>query len=368
MYRKIINIIKSYSLIRLRFDFPKKNKLLLFDEIHSIMLREIIKKDFNILEVRNKKIYFWIYIKQIIFFDLSFKTYCKNYIKFTSPKVIITMNDARFQMYELKSSFKEIYFISVMNGLRFGHWFNKMKNFFPNKFNGDYFFLLNRYYIPQYQKLINSKYHVLGHFRNNSVKVKKTKFHKQFLFISQTFDVKKEVNFHNKLLKFVNLYLSNSNRKIHILLRRKKVNPLQQEEIDYYKKIFKSNCVFHQNEQWEKKYEILDKFENIIFTLSTMGFESIARKKKVANFMPNNFKGSNLHFGWPAPYQKENDFFSTNNLTYNEVSRVLKNIDNCSQNNWNKKYYSAIKDKFYLDENNKKLRNLILKLIKIKKI
>ena len=177
MYKKIINIIKLFFKIKFRFDFPKKKKLLLFDEIHSSVLRDIIKKDFNILEIRSKKIYFWIYLKQIIFFDFTFKTYCKNYIKFTSPKVIITFNDARFQMYELKNNFKNIYFVSVMNGLRFDYWFKDKKKLWPNKLKGDYFFVLNKYYIPKFQNLIESKFHILGHFRNNSIRINKNKIY-----------------------------------------------------------------------------------------------------------------------------------------------------------------------------------------------
>ena len=99
----IIKFIKI--LISFKFDLPKKNNLLLYDEIHSDAFKKIINKNFNTLEIRQKKIYFWIYLKQIIFLDFTFKTYCKNYIKFTSPKVIITFNEARFDMYELKNSF-----------------------------------------------------------------------------------------------------------------------------------------------------------------------------------------------------------------------------------------------------------------------
>ena len=367
----VIGKIKSYLMISIsfRFDLPKKNKILLFDEMHGWALKAIIKKDFGILHIRKKQIYFWIYIRQIFLFDFSFKTYCKNYIKFTSPKVIITFNDARFLMYELKSSFENIYFITVMNGLRWDYWFKTNKILFPNKLKlkGDYFFVLNKHYIPKFQKLLNSEFHALGHFKNNMVKVEKTKFHNQFLLISQNFIIKEDVIFHNKLLNFINLYLSNSNKKLHVLLRRAKNNPSQQDEVNYYKKIFKSNCVLHQtdnNDQWKKKYRIIDKFENIIFTLSTMGYEAMARKKKVAIFVPKYFASSNTHFGWPAPKQKKNDFFSTQNFTYNEVSRVLKNVNNCTQNNWNKKYYSVIKDKFNFNEDNKKLKDLILKLTK----
>ena len=126
LIKRSINILSKIKF----FELPKKNKLLLFDESQSSILRETIKKNFNILYVRDKKIYFWIYLKQVFFFDFSFKTYCKNYIKFTSPKVIICFNDARYQMYELKKSFNNIKFINVINGLRFYQWFKKTNNYF----------------------------------------------------------------------------------------------------------------------------------------------------------------------------------------------------------------------------------------------
>ena len=103
-----------------------------------------------------------------------------------------------------------------------------------------------------------------------------------------------------------------------------------------------------------------------------MGYEAIGIKKKVAVFAPSkinnydaqqNFVYSKYHFGWPAPYQKENNFFSTQNLTYKQVERVLDNVNNCSQVKWDKKYYSFIKDQMYFDKNNEMLKELILKLL-----
>ena len=176
MLNNIFNKINLFSRISFRFDLPIKTKILLYDEIHAHILRETIKRDFNILYLRKKKIYFWIYFKQIIFFDFTFKTYSKNFIKFISPKVIITFNDARFDMYELKKDFKDISFISVMNGIRFEKWFKDRKKLWPKNikiFYGDYFFTLNDYYITHYQKLLKSDYRSLGHFRNNLVNIRK---------------------------------------------------------------------------------------------------------------------------------------------------------------------------------------------------
>ncbi len=375
--QKIFKLYKLFFSIEFRFSFPKKNKILLFDEIHADILKETIKKDFNILEFRKKKIYFWIYLKQIIFFDFTFETYCKNYIKFTSPKVIICFNLLRFQMYQLKKDFKNIYFISICNGNYNDSTYKDLEKIWPKKLECDYLFIFNKYHIPKYKKLIKcNNFQLFGHYKNNLVKINKTKFSKQFLYLSIMFETPNSVNFyvndyHKKLLSLINLYLINYNKKLHILLRSSKNSPLYKFEINFYKKIFQSNCVFHTSNNYKKKYSIIDWFGNIIFTFTSMGYEAISRKKKVVVFAPNTIRYSRYnynvksYFGWPGPDKKKYNFFSTKKLSYNQVKRVLNNVLYCSQSNWNKKYYSIIKDQCYFDSNNKKLKDLIFKLAKI---
>lgn len=374
---RLFKYIKFFFNIRFRFDFPKKNKILLFDEIHADVLKIIFKKDFNILEIRKKNIYFWIYLKQIIFFDFKFETYCINYIKFTSPNVIICFNTLRFQLYQLKNYFKDINFISISNGTYFDNKYEDRKKSWPKNLKCDYLFVNNKFHVSRYKKIIKSNYRIIGYFRNNLVKINKTKPNKQFLYLSTLYEnylgqVDYDPNnFHKKLLNYINLYLIKYNKKIHILLRSSKEYPGHAFEIDYYKKIFQLNCVFHQSNQWRKKYRKLDDFENIIFTFTAMGYEAIARKKKVAVFAPYKTKFSDYkynvktYFGWPGPDKKEFRFFSTKKITYNEVERVLNNVNNCSQLDWNKKYYNIIKDQSYYDSDNKEFRDFILKLAKI---
>ena len=141
--------------------------------------------------------------------------------------------------------------------------------------------------------------------------------------------------------------------------------------MEFYNKFFKSNCVFHKIFDWKKSYQTVDKFENIIFMQSTLGYEAIARKKKVAIFSPSrmsinssskeeNFK---YWFGWPAPYQKKYDFFTSRDLSYNEVKRVINNVKNCRQVTWEKKYYRILKNQLYLNKQNSKLRKIIFNLL-----
>ena len=367
MIKKIIYKVQKLCKIKFRFDFPLPKKILLFDEIHSLTLREIIKKDFNILKVRDEKeIYFWIFFKQIIFLDFTFLTYCKNYIKFISPKIIITFVDTNIQFYELKNNFNNIYFISVQNGVRVEKnrmFYNKLY-IKAKKLKCDHVFIFNKYYIKEYQRIIDSNYHILGNFKNNIIKINKKKTNGDFLFISQfNNSFKKNRNFENKLVNFFNLYFNRSDKKLYILLRNKEPSE-KKREINFFKKILKCKCVFPKTSNLKNPHEILDKFENIITMYSTLGFEAISRKKKVAFFSPIKDFDGNSNFVWPAPYQKKYDFFSAKNLTYNEIKRVLNNVKNCSQNNWEKKYYSILKDQLYFNKNNTKLKKVIYKLLK----
>ena len=81
-------------------------------------------------------------------------------------------------------------------------------------------------------------------------------------------------------MKLVASYFKKSDKKLNILIKQKNLIGAQKEINFYKKKFFNSNCIFHQSNNWHKSYRILDKFENIISTNSTLGYEAISRKKK----------------------------------------------------------------------------------------
>ena len=371
MIKKTFNKIKKFSNIKIRFDLPKSKEILLFDEIGALVLTEIIKKDFSILRIpREIKLYqneleinFWIFLKQVIIFDFKFITYCQNYIKFTSPKVVITFNDNYVHFYKLKEKLKNIHFISIQNGVRLQSWFKSKELIESKNLECDHMFVFNKYILKKYKKYIKTNYHILGGFKNNMVQVNDTKIFNEFLFISQFHkNNKKNQNYQTKVLNLIKKYLSGSNKKLHILLRNKN-SFYQKDEIEYFKKIFQSKCVFHKTSKWEKSYKIMDRFENIIFMFSTLGYEAISRKKKVAIFSPSKFQNYKNYFGWPARIQKDYSFFSIKKLTYNETERVLNNIYNCNQLNWDKKYYNVIKDQLLFNKDNIKLKTVIFNLL-----
>ena len=59
---------------------------------------------------------------------------------------------------------------------------------------------------------------------------------------------------------------------------------------------------------------------------------------------------------------KKIQFFSTRNFSSVEIDRVLENLYNCSESEWNKKYYKAIQDQSHFDQNNKSLKKVDFKI------
>lgn len=363
MINVLKNKIEKFTNIKLRFDFPKSKKIIQYDHMSSDFLKKILKKDINVVSRRKLEIYFWIFIKQIFFFDFSFSTYLKNYIKFTSAKIVITFIDNGFVYYTFKNKIKDVYFISIQVGNRFKSFPDKNSIPFEN-LRCDHIFTLNKYFIKEYKKIIKSDYSVLGAFRNNFMKVNKTQLKNSNLLIGSSNLHKMRIGISHKLFSYLSKYFSDSNKKIYILLKSK-THTGQLNEIKFFKKFFNdSNCIFLKSKKIENSYKIIDKFENIIFTNSTLGYEAIARKKKVAVFAVNKNKIQRNLFGWPKKDQKKNNFFSAKKLNYSEVKRVLDNVNNCSQINWKKKYYRNIRDLMYFGKDNYLLKKVIEDILK----
>ncbi len=361
MFKNLIIKYKNFNNIKFRFDLPPKKKIIQYDELHFLVFKKIFKVDFNVIPTRKKDIYFWIFLKQILYFDFTFKTYITNFAKFTQAKIFITQIDNDIVFYKLKNLIKDVHFISIQNGNRMQQYTSMFRYYKYNKsqkLTCDHIFVFNKYYIKKYQSSINSKFHVLGNFKNNMVEINKTKFKGSFLYISHYHKGYEYRDTIIKSLNLIDLYFLKNDKKINILLRSKNYID-QKKEIDYYNKIFKSVCLFHKSNSWHKSYKILDKFENIIFSDSHLGYEAISRKKKVA-ILPLNKKD---RFGWPAPFKKNYNFFCAKKLTYFETKRVLNNVFHCNENDWNKKYYTNIKDLAYFDKNNSKLKKVIFNLL-----
>ena len=91
--------------------------VLIFDKCGSDNVLKLLPKcKIDILHVRNECLNMTIFLQCIYQFDISTKNYIDNYIKATSPKLIITFIDNNINFYEISVRHKKIATIFIQNG------------------------------------------------------------------------------------------------------------------------------------------------------------------------------------------------------------------------------------------------------------
>lgn len=371
---KIINILKA------KYDFhkPKKKPIIFFDaNLVDLFIKNFnnLKNNHTIIYTRYERINLFVLLKCFISCllkprDASFE-YFWCYINIIKPKVVITFTDNNIVFYRLKKFFPGIKFFSVQSGYR-----RKYLDFFPIikkkkklfNLNCDKIFCANKYYKNFIKKYIYSKFEIIGYWRNNFVNISKKKIKKRekILFISQFREkpFSKHFDLENKLIPIISEFCFY--KKICLFILGCHDNDLVEK--NYYKNLIKknNNWFYIPPKKYPKNYEILDKFENIVFIDSTLGYESLGRKKKLAVFAGRSEKHifpKKEYFGWPKKYKNKN-FFFTHKINTKEVYRVMNNIISLSQEDWNKKYFSKIRDITFFDKNNSILRKAITEALK----
>ena len=97
-YLKAIKIIFKILFSIKDFKFPKKNKILVIDEVTGRKLFKYLNNNYSVLHSRMEKVNIFVLLLTVI--DLIFKNklrfnqyYFLNFIKSVNPKIVITSND-----------------------------------------------------------------------------------------------------------------------------------------------------------------------------------------------------------------------------------------------------------------------------------
>ena len=111
-------------------------------------------------------------------------------------------------------------------------------------------------------------------------------------------------------------------------------------------------------------YSLVNKFETIVFIDSTLGYEAIARKKKIVALSCRKLENTLpfAPFGFPT-IKSNKAFFFTNFNTKKEIFRVLNNVYNLSQKKWVENYQKKLNVFMSFNKDNIILKNTINKLI-----
>ena len=388
--------MRLWHLIRKKWTFKKNNKvdLLIFDDPPVVF----DFKKINYSVYRSDEINIYYLFKSLITLIKSHKKNLNNlsniYFKLmvSAYDPILTVGKDRFGKilkfteffpnkkkiyYEWAYTFKEqititqflIKGLSKRLSLKYSRN-NNLKKRLKKTQGPDFYFV----YDKRSQKFIKQVYQTkvldMGSIRNNERKTKNFRKEYDFMFISNYRPRPPSDNLrYDKIDKFIDCttftiknlssYCEENNMKLCIALasnreeKKYKKSELKREELNFYHKYAKN--FYTENLD---SYSLANKSKMIVCTHSNLGYELLARKKKV--FFVNTLKKFDWHF-----YKKNSNFFYKGN---NE-SKFKKKLFNFSKIDEKKFRKSILRDKKIMkfDKNNKKMKVIISQIIKNEK-
>ena len=388
LLKKIKFWLNFFLKVKIRFRLPIKNEILVFDKESSETNCKVLNiKKYGILHSRKEEFYFPILFNLLLEFKLNILNYYIKYIELSDAKIVITFIDNNFIFYKLKKYFKKKTFISIQNGHRmaYGDIFgllnkhSKIKNL-----SADKIFTFNKNIIKEYKKRISSNYQAVGSLKNNYIKIEKTLSKKKTLLFISPFRlimyklIKKKILFNDleerfgkkypyhlrqrinfELPKLLQKFCLENNLKLTILGASKNI-----KEKFFYDSILGKSYKFIKKTDTFSNYKEVDKHQLIASTYSTLGYEALARGKKICFFSPEISKFEKSYsFGWPYLKKKEG-FFYSNQINYFSVKKILDNIKNMNTNLWYKKTFTYKKNIMIYNYTNTEIKKFVTKKLK----
>jgi len=367
--KKFLFILRKikFILLNIEFNLPIKNQIYLVGSDKKIF-KKIIKRKFELYKAQ--KFNFFVLI--LLIFKKKFSVsdfhlnYLETYLRFVEAKILISTIDNNPLYWSIKKKISYLKVLIIQNGWRHKNYdiFDSKKLSLKNNYEVDYFFTFNSSVSKLYSKFIKAKFIELGSLYNNSNPIKKHKKNNKILYLSE---------FHNKfilhnfshnyfykperhLLPFLKQFCLKKNFKLEILPKY-----FSEEEHLFYKNILGTkNWSYKKNVK--NPYNYSDTADLVIFFTTTLGYEIIARKKKLAGFCCRLQDKGSRGFGWPKYDLKDKGFFWINKLNLKNFEKILMTLTKMSQNQWNlktKKYRDNI---MIYNKNNNKLRHVVSKI------
>ena len=379
----IYKFIKILTHTKFYIKKPYRKKILIYDRTSAEEIKEFFenKEDIFVLDTRKETINLFVILKLIFKFKkINFRNYLKTYIELIDPKAIITFIDNNIFFYELKKYFQKKIFISIQNGFRFAvdDMLDDLikKKEINKEYKSDKYFVMNNVISKELGKYIRSDFVTIGSIRNNKVKINLNNIEKntvcyvsRFSGIFKSYTLGHNLNYLEKnfsksewiwlnfcidLLKNTSKFCKKNNLQLKILVKSIRESDLEKK---FCKKILGNDqFAFLDKDNVLSNYYYLDKMEVIVNTMSTLGYEALGRKKKVAFFSDKKMLGAN--FGWPEILDEKGFFFSNSN-SYEEVERVISNLRNIKNDEWLSTVENYIPVSCYYNYQNTILKNFL---------
>ena len=375
---RVWRLLKSLTRLRWRFKQPKQRDVLLYFKTGAEVISPYFKpNEFQVLDLRESEVNIPIAIRCLLTGNLSAENYARQFIKVAKPKLILTFIDNFPPYYLLKNEFPKTKVWLIQNGVRSdrGDLFGLLKAYPPrSNYIVDKMFVFGTAIGKKYLDYISGETVVHGSLKNNLVPISPPKKN-TVAYIStyrpgqkrsfvvpesrpeQPITYEQIVTRRETAILWLAEYCTENQLQLKIV--GKDENP--QREESYYKSLLQNyKFEFVAREITSSSYEAIDKSEIVVFTSSTLGYESLARGKRTAALMLDaEIIGSEaLRFGWPAELQDDGPFWThqLNEARLREIMDFLRKVDDAE---WDKIRKQTIKDVIVFDPDNSKFKESV---------
>lgn len=371
--KKILKIFKFFIKKKYYFDLPSTKRLVLINSAGYKYLNQALDEELYLIDL-NKSLNLQIIIK--VFFKCLLKKnldpYVEEYLEHLKPEAVFCYAHNYMQFFRINKN-KNIKYIVIQNGKNHGNSlfsvFDKKKT--SKNFKCDLFFCHGEYDKKICEKLVKAKYIKIGSFLNNSIKKQKKKYKKTICYLSTYRNLKnqsyssshsmgKDMSFEDWykidriIVNFLSEYCKEKKFKLKILGSTNPVGKLSFNEDIFYKKNIKlKNWNYLPKKTFKTNYINIDENEITCFIDSSLGYESMARKNKVAIFAARGDFCKIPNFSFHDNYLPKKGLFWTSVFDQKKFRQILDSLIKIKKNNWEKelKKYNETIIKF--DQGNK---------------
>ena len=353
--RRLWRLLKSLTRLRWRILPPRHKPVLLYFVTGADVIAPYFTPDeFQVLDLREHEVNLWVALRCFSDRDLSATNYALRYIQIVKPKLVITFIDNFPAFFQLKNHFPDITTVLIQNGVRVdpGDLFEsasevlRLNNNFVDKM-----FVFGSAIGATYAKYTDGEIVPIGSFKNNLVPI--TKSNKQTVAYISTYrsgiarttvipdslpgfpiQYGQIIDRREQTIIFLANFCKNNNLNLVIIGKDEDF----EGEKAYYDKLLKDfSWTIAQRQTTTINYAVVDESEIVVFTSSTLGYESLARGKKTAAFLIDAeiIDSPSIKFGWPISLSDDGKFW-TNRLDEVRFEEILDYLLTSSNDDWEK--------------------------------
>ena len=379
--RRLWRLLKSLTKLRWRILPPRHKPVLLYFVTGADVIAPYFSPDeFQILDLREREVNLWVAVRCLFDRNLSAQNYALIYIEIVQPKLVITFIDNFPAFFQLKNQFPDIQTIFIQNGVRSerGDLFGASIASLELEGNHvDHMYVFGSAVGAMYRKYIFGKIVPIGSFKNNLVPI--TKSNKQTVAYISTYrsaiartniipdslpgfpiQYGQIIDRREQTIIFLANFCKNNNLSLLIIGKDEDF----EGEKAYYDKLLKDfSWTIAHRQTTTINYAVIDDSEIVVFTSSTLGYESLARGKKTAAFLIDAeiIDSPSIKFGWPVLLSDDGKFW-TNRLDEIRFAEILNYLVTSSDDEWEKVRAETMREIINFDPGNSQFVEMVQSL------